>query len=231
MALSPNVKTPCLAGEAKRLATCMRSGQLIRIIMARVEGSGDGDSDRGDQQFIAKPIIRLKLAAAQRSISIWTQKKWQVAGFLIGRKARMRFGNFVCLTFQARPSHCLAIVTAAENHFLAANDNHDIANRRIPIAPDLDFRRSVFAGHRNIFFRPERGSLFTTRKPTDSILSGPGGSGFIRPGHSAIKARSERAGNSSYSLDLKNRATAAESRAPNNCGCRTFARSPLRVGA
>jgi hypothetical protein len=31
------------------------------------------------------------------------------------------------------------------------NDNHDIANRRIPITPDLDFRRSVFAGHRNIF--------------------------------------------------------------------------------
>ncbi len=68
---------------------------------------------------------------------------------------------------------------AAENHLRAVNDNHDIANRRIPITPDLDFRRSVFAGHRNIFFRPESGCLFTTRKPTDSILSGPGGSGRV----------------------------------------------------
>jgi len=180
MALSPNVKTPCLAGEAKRLATCMRSGQLIRIIMARVEGSGDGDSDRGDQQFIAKPIIRLKLAAAQRSISIWTQKKWQVAGFLIGRKARMRFGNFVCLTFQARPSHCLAIVTAAENHFLAANDNHDIANRRIRITPDRNFRRSVFAGHRNISFARKRVSIsLPASYPVQSRATGKVPAGLV----------------------------------------------------
>ena len=64
--------------------------------------------------------------------------------------------NFVCLTFEARPSHRLAIVRAAENHFRAVNDNHDIANRRIPITPDLDFRRSVFAGHRSIFPCPEK---------------------------------------------------------------------------
>ncbi len=107
-----------------------------------------------------------RFAPNKRSISFWTQKKWQVAGFLIGRKARIRFGNFVCLTFQARPSHRLAIVRAAENHFRAVNDNHDIANRRIPITPDLDFRRSVFAGHRNIFFCPEKGLYFTARKPT-----------------------------------------------------------------
>jgi hypothetical protein len=30
------------------------------------------------------------------------------------------------------------------------NDNHDIANRRFPITPDLDFRRSDLAGHRKI---------------------------------------------------------------------------------
>jgi hypothetical protein len=103
-----------------------------------------------------------------KSISIWMQKKWQIAGFLIGRKARIRFGNFIGLTFQARPSHRLAIVTAAENHFLAANDNHDIANRRIRITPDRDFRRRVFAGHRNIFFagkrfNPERPGWFPGR--------------------------------------------------------------------
>jgi hypothetical protein len=79
---------------------------------------------------------------------------------------------------------------AVENHLRAVNDNHDIANRRIPIAPDLDFRRSVFAGHRNIFFRPERGLYFTARKPTDSILSDPGGSGRIySPRAFPIKAR------------------------------------------
>jgi len=61
-------------------------------------------------------------------------------------------GIFIGLTFQTRPSHRLAIVTAAQNHFLAANDNHDIANRSIWITPDRDFRRRVFAGHRNIFF-------------------------------------------------------------------------------
>ena len=92
------------------------------------------------------------VALRAKSISIWLQKKWQVAEFLIGQKARIRFGNFVCLTFRARPSHRLAIVTAVENHFLAANDNDDIANRRIRITPDRDFRRGVFAGHRNIFF-------------------------------------------------------------------------------
>jgi hypothetical protein len=33
---------------------------------------------------------------------------------------------------------------------MAANDNHDIANRRVLITPDRNFRPSVFAGHRNI---------------------------------------------------------------------------------
>ena len=83
------------------------------------------------------------------------RKKWQVAGFLIGRKARIRFGNFVYPTLQARPSHRLAIVTAAENHFLAANDNYDIANRRIRITPDRNFRRSVIGRHRNNFLCPK----------------------------------------------------------------------------
>jgi hypothetical protein len=40
------------------------------------------------------------------------------------------------------------------------NDNHDIANRRIPITPDLDFRRSVFAAHRNIFLCSKAVSIF-----------------------------------------------------------------------
>jgi len=73
------------------------------------------------------------------------------------------------LTFQARPSRRLAIVRAAENHLRAVNDNHDIANRRIPITPDLDFRRSVFAGHRNTFLS-RKGSL--ARNPSASRHTG-----------------------------------------------------------
>src|SRR6267142_456574 len=94
---------------------------------------------------------RCSSSPATQSIAIWTQEKWQVAQFSLGCDVDIGFRNFVCLTFEARPSHRLAIVRAAENHFRAVNDNHDIANRRIPITPDLDFRRSVFAGHRNTF--------------------------------------------------------------------------------
>ena len=75
----------------------------------------------------------------------------------------MRLGNSVCLTFQARPLRRLAIVTAAENHFLAPNDNHDVADRRIRIAPDRNCWRSVFAGHRNIFLCPKAFPDWMTR--------------------------------------------------------------------
>ena len=73
--------------------------------------------------------------------------------------------------------HRLAIVTAAENHFLAANDNHDIANRRIRTTPDRNFRRSIFAGHRNIFFarKPDTGaemSRLPTKRPQGSAEAG-----------------------------------------------------------
>src|SRR5450631_1256906 len=89
-------------------------------------------------------------APGKESISIRTQEKRPVAGFSLRCNVDIRLRNFVRLAFQARPSHRLAIVTAAENHFLAANDNHDIANRRIRITPDRNFRWSVFAGHRNL---------------------------------------------------------------------------------
>jgi hypothetical protein len=81
---------------------------------------------------------------------------------------------------KARPSHCLAIVTAAENHFLAANDNHDIANRRIRITPDRNFRRSVFAGHRNIFFARKRVSIsLPASHPVQSRATGKVPAGFV----------------------------------------------------
>jgi hypothetical protein len=58
----------------------------------------------------------------------------------------------------------LAIVTAAENHFLAPNDNHDFADRRIWIAPDRNCRRSVFAAN---------WSMKTLTNPaSDSMASG-----------------------------------------------------------
>src|SRR5882672_8662724 len=114
--------------------------------------------------LLRPPVFR----AEQRSISIWTQEKWQVAGFSFGCNVDIGLRNFVCLTFHARPSHRLAIVRAAENHFRAVNDNHDIANRRIPITPDLDFRRSVFAGHRNIFLCSKAVSIFAS--PSAPVL-------------------------------------------------------------
>src|SRR6267143_4671486 len=118
--------------------------------------------------LLQPPVFR----AEQRSISIWTQEKWQVAGFSFGCNVDIGLRNLVCLTFHARPSHRLAIVRAAENHFRAVNDNHDIANRRIPITPDLDFRRSVFAGHRNIFPCSKAVSIFpspSARACTQSV--------------------------------------------------------------
>ena len=55
-----------------------------------------------------------------------TQKKWQVAGFHVVGEVGSRFGNIVGLTFQARPFHGLRVAGAADNHFLAANNNHDL---------------------------------------------------------------------------------------------------------
>src|ERR1700704_876772 len=120
--------------------------------------------------LLQPPVFR----AEQRSISIWTQEKWQVAGFSFGCNVDIGLRNLVCLTFHARPSHRLAIVRAAENHFRAMNDNHDIANWRILITPDLDFRRSIFAGHRNIFLCSKQ-SLFSLRLQPQLYCFSPGG--------------------------------------------------------
>jgi hypothetical protein len=116
------------------------------------------------------------------------RKKVAGRGILIGRKVRIRFRNFVCLTFLPRPSHCLAIVTTAENRFLAANDNHDIANRRILITLDRNFRLSVFAGHRNIFLCPKAGLYFIARKLSGSITSVRHGYLRWNPGSKSRKA-------------------------------------------
>jgi hypothetical protein len=69
-----------------------------------------------------------------------TQKRWHVAGFLVVRKVDSRFGNIVGLTFQARPFHGLRVAGAAENHFLAANHNHDVADPGIRITSDGSLR-------------------------------------------------------------------------------------------
>jgi hypothetical protein len=75
------------------------------------------------------------------------QKKRHVAGFLVVRKVGSRFGNIVGLTFQARPFHGLRVAGAAENHFLAANHNHDVANPGSRITSDGNLRRSELLGH------------------------------------------------------------------------------------
>jgi hypothetical protein len=70
--------------------------------------------------------------------------------------------------------------------FRAVNDNHDIANRRVPVTSDPDFRRSVFGGHRSIFPLPRKGlSLPQAHLKSEAARMVP--VGFIRPGRS--KAR------------------------------------------
>jgi hypothetical protein len=54
------------------------------------------------------------------------------------------------MTYIPRALHRPTIITEVENHFPVANDNHDIADRRIRITPDRNLRRNVLAGHRNI---------------------------------------------------------------------------------
>src|SRR6266853_6202652 len=81
------------------------------------------------------------------SISTSTQKKRHVAGYLVVRKVDSRFGNIVGLTFQARPFHGLRVAGAAENHFLAANNNHDVADPGSRITSDGNLRRSELLGH------------------------------------------------------------------------------------
>src|ERR1700692_2898894 len=63
------------------------------------------------------------------------------------RKVGSRFGNIVGLTFQARPFHGPSVAGAAENHFLTANHNHDVADPGIRITSDGDLRRSEPLGH------------------------------------------------------------------------------------
>jgi hypothetical protein len=81
-------------------------------------------------------------------------------------------GSGILYVLRSMRAHCIAwrLVTAAENHFLAPNDNHDIANRRVRITPDRNCRRSVFAGHRNIFLCPKAFSGWMTRAVTAGQL-------------------------------------------------------------
>jgi len=86
-------------------------------------------------------------------------------------------GSGILYDLRSRRAHRIAwaIVWAAENHFRAVNDNHDIANRRIPITPDLDFRWSVFAGHRNIFLCSRAVSIFPSPSAPQFYCFSPGG--------------------------------------------------------
>jgi hypothetical protein len=59
----------------------------------------------------------------------------------------IRLWNFVGLAFQTCPFQCLRIARAAENHFLAPNQNHDVANFGRCIASDENLRGSELISH------------------------------------------------------------------------------------
>jgi hypothetical protein len=66
------------------------------------------------QRHFPFSFSRLCFRAEQRSISIRTQEKRQVAGFSLGCNVDIGLRNFVCLTFEARPSHRLAALISSE---------------------------------------------------------------------------------------------------------------------
>ena len=59
----------------------------------------------------------------------------------------IRLWNFVGLAFQTCPFQCLRIARAAENHFLAPNQNYDVANLGRCIASDENLRGSELLNH------------------------------------------------------------------------------------
>jgi hypothetical protein len=80
------------------------------------------------------------------SISICAQKKRHVAGLVVVRKIDW-FRNFIRLAFQASPFQGVGIARTADNHLLAANNNHDVANPGSRITSDGYYRRSKLLGH------------------------------------------------------------------------------------
>jgi hypothetical protein len=81
------------------------------------------------------------------SISIWAQKKRHVVvGLPVVRKID-RFRNTIRLAFQACPFQGMGVARTADNHLLAANYNHDVANPRSRITSDGHPRRRKLLSH------------------------------------------------------------------------------------
>src|SRR5258708_3503816 len=81
------------------------------------------------------------------SISIWAQKKRHVVvGLPVVRKIE-RFRNTIRLAFQACPFQDMGVARTADNHLLAANYNHDVANPRSRITSDDHPRRRKLLSH------------------------------------------------------------------------------------
>ena len=59
----------------------------------------------------------------------------------------IRLWNFVGLAFQTSPFQCLRIARTAENHFLAPNQNYDVANLGRCMASDENLRGSELLSH------------------------------------------------------------------------------------
>src|SRR5258707_2679217 len=72
------------------------------------------------------------------------KKRWDVVGFLVVRKVRIGFRDFIRPTFQARPFHGLRIAIT-KNHLLTAN--HDVANLGSQMTSDGNLRRGRTSAH------------------------------------------------------------------------------------
>jgi hypothetical protein len=81
------------------------------------------------------------------SISIRAQKKRHVVvGFPVVQKID-RYRNIIRLAFQACPLQGMGVARTADNHHLAANFNHDVANPRSRITLDGHPRRRKLLSH------------------------------------------------------------------------------------
>jgi len=79
-------------------------------------------------------------------MSILTQKKWNVVGFLVW-EIRLRFKYFIGLTFHAGPFHRLSVGRTANNHLLSANHDYDVANPGSRITSDGNLRWGEHLAH------------------------------------------------------------------------------------
>jgi len=119
----------------------------------------------------------------------------------------------VGLTFQARPFYGLRVAGAADNHFLAANNNHDVADPGSRITSDGNLRRSELLGHdgaakKNVYEKVVPPGISGNRRP---LLRQPGVPGRTLGGTTASQ-RTQVPGVAAHAVQRENlmRATHAQ---------------------